>query len=117
LKKRGNLNQAALNRDGKTGYVYFITATYERNYPVKIGFTETEKGIYARLASLQTGNPNKLKVIRFEKACYGHEQYLHEKYGYLRLEGEWFKRNKQLIEYINTETEGAWTCGPFWRAA
>lgn len=46
-----------------------------------------------RLKQLQTGNPNKLKLIASFKNQGWKEKHLHEKLSRFRLEGEWFDYN------------------------
>ena len=54
---------------------------------IKIG---RSKDPQKRLKQLQTGNPNKLKLIAEFKGEGWKENYLHERLKSYRLEGEWF---------------------------
>jgi hypothetical protein len=104
--------------DGRPGYVYFITAPREPKYPIKIGFAGSIDGVFERLSGIQTGNPHRLAVLRYEVGTFGHEQYLHHKFRGHRIQGEWFRRNARLVTYINTPHENSSILiGKCWRAA
>lgn len=82
-----------------TEYVYFIHS--EESNAVKIG---RAKNVEKRLKSLQTAHPHELKVIKsFKvkgvKAARELENSLHQKFNYLRLSGEWFKAEPELLDY------------------
>src|SRR4029077_13210159 len=75
-------------------YIYFIQAGDERG-PIKIGFSaDVEK----RLASLRTGNHERLEVIAkiMTDSPAAVESRLHEQFADLRLEGEWFKFDERI---------------------
>lgn len=79
------------------GYVYFVRS--ERTHAIKIGFTAGK--IEDRIAALQTAHPYKLQILA---ACSGTREYekaLHERFGRLRLEGEWFNPHPDLIAFIS----------------
>lgn len=91
-----------------SGYVYFIADwNDEKKMPntVKIGMTG-KADINARLSSLQTGNPFKLKVIaavalenaEMASQC---EKLLHSKFRSHRLNGEWFKYDLEIEDFID----------------
>lgn len=74
--------------------VYFIQAV--SGGPVKIGSAwEPEK----RLGSLQTGNPEALRIIglMYDQP----ERFFHEKFAHLRLRGEWFRPDPELLYFIS----------------
>ena len=82
-----------------TEYVYFIHS--EQSNAIKIG---RAKNIEKRLKSLQTAHPHELKVIksfkvRGVKAARDLENSLHQKFNHLRLSGEWFKDEPELLNY------------------
>ena len=54
---------------------------------IKVG---RSKNPSKRLKQLQTGNPNKLKLIAFFKGEGWKEKLIHEELKYWRKEGEWF---------------------------
>lgn len=75
-------------------YIYFISEDRKGNTPVKIGYSEDPK---KRLKSLQTGNPNKLKLgisrpYETEKEARLMEKCLHNigRKKFRKLKGEWF---------------------------
>ncbi len=77
------------------GFVYFVTAEFVTDFPVKIGFTKNIEGV--RLQDLQTGVAG---TYQFENA-------LHREFKDSRLCGEWFARTPGLmavIEHYSTET-------------
>ncbi len=85
-------------------YVYFIKAGDHKNAPIKIGKSNNPD---KRIEVLQTGNPNKLKVVvllecETIKRAYKLENYLHWKLRKYKLHGEWFKPHgwnlKPLLE-------------------
>lgn len=69
-------------------FLYIIGTDGNRQ---KIGFS---RDVGRRLATLQTGNPEKLKIHHFEpvpeKRVRMLERKLHRELGYKRLKGEWF---------------------------
>jgi hypothetical protein len=80
--------------------IYFIQA--ENGGPVKIG--RTKNSVAGRLMQLQTGHPYKLKIIWvFEENGIWNEASIHERFKHIRLEGEWFKPEEELFEFIGEE--------------
>lgn len=67
------------------GWAYAITAGPE--FPVKIGKAQNVNG---RLSSLQTGSPQKLKVIWSAPGGHALESHLHDTFEDRRIRGEWF---------------------------
>jgi DNA-binding XRE family transcriptional regulator len=74
--------------------VYFIQA---KNGPIKIGYT---KSVITRLQSLQTSNTEKLIVLGTIKGDAKKEKNIHEKFKHLRISGEWFKSDPELLSFI-----------------
>jgi hypothetical protein len=69
---------------------------------VKIGITENFSD---RVAQLQT--PEKLEVFAlFEEANALYEKLLHCRYSEYRLNGEWFRREGKLAEWIDGGCKG-----------
>ena len=54
----------------------------------------------ARLASLQTGNPEKLEVLAVICGSLTMERAFHAVFAEHRLQGEWFKRTPELMRLI-----------------
>lgn len=83
-------------------FVYFILN--QDSNAIKIG---RAKDLEKRMKALQTSSPAKLKLIKFiqvegsEKAQ-ELEQLLHQQFGGIRLAGEWFKAEENLLEYISS---------------
>ena len=82
-----------------TECIYFIHS--EESNAVKIG---RAKDVEKRLKSLQTAHPHELKIIKkFKlkggKAAQELESSLHQKFDHLRLSGEWFKAEPELLDY------------------
>ena len=68
-------------------YVYLIS---DNNYTYKIGISNNPE---KRVKTLQTGNDNKLKIVH-KILCENFndvESALHNKYQFLRINGEWFE--------------------------
>jgi predicted GIY-YIG superfamily endonuclease len=81
-------------------FVYFILN--EDSNAIKIG---RAKDLAKRMKSLQTSSPAKLKLIKSVQVEGGEEaqeleQSLHKKFSEIRLAGEWFKAEVNLLEYI-----------------
>lgn len=74
--------------------VYFF---YDSNN-IKIGYT---KNLNARRKALQTSNPNRLVILGYINGDKNKEKELHQKFNYLRVQGEWFMPKQELIDYIN----------------
>ena len=65
--------------------LYFIQSDFTGM--IKIGRSKNPK---KRLKQLQTGNPNRLKLIASFKGKGEEEKYLHEELNRYKLKGEWF---------------------------
>lgn len=85
-----NYNQAM-----SSGIVYFIQA---ENGPIKIGHTRGDPT--KRMQALQIGSPVRLTVLASLEGTYRLEKQLHEKFSQLRLIGEWFKPEQELLALI-----------------
>lgn len=68
----------------KKNKVYFIT---DGKY-IKIGFTM--KDIESRVSQLQTGNPNKLKLLFYVDSDKSFEKFLHKHFAKHKVLNEWF---------------------------
>lgn len=65
--------------------------------PVKIGRADD---VAARLASLQTGNPAELVVVRIVDTPFDAEPLFHERFKERRLRGEWFEFDAEMLTFI-----------------
>lgn len=80
-------------------FVYLLKNTSNDEY--KIGISKHPQ---QRLSEVQTGNASKIEIIdTFEtEYAYKIETSLHNKYGYVRKEGEWFTLSlKEEVEFIS----------------
>lgn len=81
--------------------VYFLTT--EKQESIKIGFSNDP---YKRLATLQTSHPDKLYYLRILEGDISIEKNLHNKFKHLRINGEWFLYDQEILDYItNTEDQ------------
>jgi hypothetical protein len=76
--------------------IYFIQQG--RDGPIKIGFSQESPE--SRLASLQTGNPVKLRLLGYVEGDVPEEKAYHTKFKKERLMGEWFKASERLVSEI-----------------
>ncbi len=87
------------NINSHSEFVYFIHS--KESNTIKIG---RAKDVEKRLKSLQTAHPFELKIIQTvkvnsSKAAQELENSLHMKFNHLRLMGEWFKAQQELLEH------------------
>ena len=73
-------------------FVYFIQEGTDG--PIKIGTSENPR---KRLKHLQTGHPKELVLMGAIDGDREKEFELHQKFDYLRLNGEWFKPDSDLL--------------------
>lgn len=85
------------------GYIYLFESVSEYEKLYKIGYTKNKQTLKKRIKQLQTGNPNKIKMVDFFKSYHGRkvETTLHNIYSTRRLEGEWFKLDEYDVENFN----------------
>lgn len=74
------------------GFIYLFESVSDYETQYKIGFTRNKSTLKKRIQNLQTGNPNKIKIVNYFKTKWGRkvETTLHYIYSYKKLEGEWF---------------------------
>jgi hypothetical protein len=82
-------------------FVYFILN--EDSKAIKIG---RAKDLEKRMKALQTSSPAKLRLIKTVQVGGGKEaqeleKSLHQRFSAIRLAGEWFKAETDLLEYIS----------------
>jgi hypothetical protein len=73
---------------------------------IKLGYTENETTFKSRLGSLQTGNGDKLVVLKTMDGAPEDEKALHERFAGDRLCGEWFMSSPELLTFLNA-SEGS----------
>ena len=78
----------------KPSYVYFI----ESENRIKIGVTGN---VDKRFSALKTGSPVMLNLIGYINGTKTKEKELHQLFSPLWSHGEWFKKNDDLMKYIN----------------
>lgn len=81
------------------GYVYFMSAVCP-GYPIKIGFTGFLG--HNRKKMLQTACPYPMVTLGTLVGTLADERRLHRTFDHLRMEGEWFRRDSELLSYIES---------------
>jgi len=72
------------------------------NGPVKIGWADD---VAARVADLQTGHYETLRVIREVDTWWNSEPQFHERFKDRRLRGEWFTFDPEMLTFIPREAK------------
>jgi len=83
-----------------THFVYFVLN--EDCRAIKIG---RAKDLNKRIKALQTASPVPLKLLKSvqlssEKESHELEQSLHKRFSDFRMQGEWFRSEAELLEYV-----------------
>lgn len=79
------------------GFIYFIQGEY--GGAIKIGFSKNPEG---RLKQLQTGYPDTLKMLCLVPGSNKDESDLHLEFQNFRLNGEWFKPEREIFDKIES---------------
>ncbi len=84
-----------------SAFVYFVLNSDSN--AIKIG---KAKDIQKRIQSLQTVSPTKLQLLKTvqvmsEEEARILESSLHRKFALLRITGEWFRADKELVDYMS----------------
>lgn len=96
--------------------IYFLRAGADGH--VKIGWTKDKTTLVGRIATLQTGQPHKLHVIRTMEAARWGEAWLHGYFAGVQAVGEWFAYQDAMLtvdvpdvqpERISTEHDPRFT--------
>lgn len=77
------------------GFVYFVQGEFGGG--IKIGFSKTPE---SRLKQLQTSYPDTLKILVLVPGNNKDEKTYHKKFEHIKLNGEWFKPDKELLDEI-----------------
>jgi hypothetical protein len=85
-------------RDEDMDVVYFVQSIC--GGPVKIGTTRRLR-MDKRLQALQTGNPERLHIVRMIRGGVELERAMHARFKHLRLQGEWFEAEDELAEWVS----------------
>jgi hypothetical protein len=70
---------------------------------VKIGWSTN---VNARLRELQTGAPERLRLYTVLPGIRDKEKDTHRRFAHLRLQGEWFRRAPDLVEFMEQVKAG-----------
>ncbi|PID03615.1 hypothetical protein CSV67_02950 [Sporosarcina sp. P2] len=84
-----------IETDNNWDYVYFVQA--EIGGPIKIG---SASNVSKRIKALQTGNPEKLRVLHTTTGGKRLEFHLHRKFTEHHKFGEWFYNSEEIYELI-----------------
>jgi hypothetical protein len=92
-KQRTAKKRASLRHEPS---IYFIRSGHRG--PIKIGWVEA--GVTVRLWSMQVGNPEKLLLLGFMPGTRDDELALHRRFQRLHIRGEWFRADRELLDFI-----------------
>lgn len=81
----------------RVGNVYFISCDIP-DFPIKIGFAID---VRVRMRSLQGAMPWPLQLLLAHEGDVDKERDLHRRFKRHRMEGEWFARSSEILEYID----------------
>lgn len=65
--------------------------------PVKIGKADDVEG---RIAALQVGHPEELRLIRLVDTDFDAEPSFHDRFAHLRIRGEWFRFDAEMMTFV-----------------
>lgn len=85
---------------GWGGYVYFVTD----GVAIKIGHASSPR---SRLGELQVSHHVELQLMHDMPGKLEDEFKLHERFRHLHIRGEWFRREPELLDYIEELREAA----------
>lgn len=107
VEKAVRAAKRAEKKGKRKGYVYFMAALTQDGhlYAVKIGYGYSLK---KRRTELNVGCPLDLRLIGYFDAGTSTEKLLHERFNHLRIRGEWFKPNKELLGYVKAVSPTAY---------
>ena len=92
------VNKTMSKKKNKVYFIRSVNKNEEEYGPIKIGMSNNPK---KRLNSIQTGNPNKLKIVKMISGGRKKEKELHKQFKKSCLNGEWFNPTKELLNLIN----------------
>jgi len=81
----------------KIDYEYVYLFTDGEHY--KIGYT---KDIKKRLSSINTGNAKNIEIVDYIIGSKSIEKKLHKKFDHLKIKGEWFLKDNEILEYFKS---------------
>jgi len=77
------------------GYIYFVQGEFGGG--IKIGYSKAPE---SRLKQLQTSYPDTLKILVLVPGSNKLEKDYHKEFENIKLNGEWFKPEKELLDVI-----------------
>lgn len=80
----------------KSGSCVYFAQADDR---VKVGWS---RKIATRMAQLQTGNAAPIQLLGFTPGGRTKERQIHQQFAHLRVAGEWFQAERELLAYIET---------------
>jgi hypothetical protein len=80
-------------RPREDGYVYFLATSTA----IKIGYS---KNPWARSYELTTGLSEKPELLYTFKGTTDDERGLHNRFAHLKIQGEWFRRDNELLAHV-----------------
>jgi hypothetical protein len=86
----------------KPGVIYFVTCDAP-DYPIKIGIAFD---VGRRLRQMQNAQPYPITLLAEMPGHYLHERVLHGLFKHLHMRGEWFRRDAELIDFIENVKAG-----------
>ena len=81
--------------------IYFIQSGNDG--PIKIGYSKSDKTLMRRIYAMQTFNSKTLNLLKTIEGGFKEERKIHRLFEYLKLMGEWFKPDMELIEFIDKD--------------
>lgn len=81
---------------GCQGVIYFIQAGASGR-PIKIGYSAN---FHRRIQDLQLAVPDSLEVLGLLEGTVGDEADLHKTFSHLRIHGEWYRADQELLEFV-----------------
>lgn len=84
--------------------IYFLQAG--QRGPIKIGRTSGQKALNHRIGQLQSASPYRLQLLGYIKSRDSLlEKKLHQKFAFCHLQGEWFRHDSLILEYLEVHRE------------
>lgn len=80
--------------------IYFMQET--DSGAIKIGFS---RNVGIRKNNMQTNNSSELKTLGLIEGSIADEMKIHQKFGHLRIRGEWYKPEAELLDFITLVTK------------
>lgn len=85
---------------GRWCYIYFVSD----GTAIKIG---QASNIIKRIGAMQTSHVKPLKLLASVQGHSSIEKHLHMRFRHLRITGEWFKAEPELMEFIERVAKGS----------